>query len=87
MKKVNLCSQNFILDINSLPNDKFSGKSKFKGSADEKINVTQNMKFVSGSVENNVGKGEDAGYQHFLLFPHCFQKASYTGSLKVGVMW
>ena len=22
------------------------------------------------SVENTVGKGENAGYQHFLLFPH-----------------
>ena len=24
-------------------------------------------------VENIVGKGENAGYQHFLLFPQCFQ--------------
>ena len=23
-------------------------------------------------VENIVGKGENAGYQHFLLFPQCF---------------
>ena len=27
-----------------------------------------------GRVENIVGKGENAGYQHFLLFPQCFQK-------------
>ena len=27
-------------------------------------------------VENIVGKGENAGYQYFLLFPQCFQKAS-----------
>ena len=26
-------------------------------------------------VENIVEKGENAGYQHFLLFPQCFQKA------------
>ena len=25
-------------------------------------------------VENIVGTGENAGYQHFLLFPSCFQK-------------
>ena len=25
-------------------------------------------------VENTVGKGEIAGYEHFLLFPQCFQK-------------
>ena len=24
------------------------------------------------AFENNVGKGENAGYQHFLLFPLCF---------------
>ena len=29
--------------------------------------------------ENIVGKGENAGYQHFLLFPQCFQKPSYVG--------
>ena len=38
-------------------------------------------------VENIVGKGENAGYQHFLLFPQCFQNASSTGSLKVGIVW
>ena len=30
-----------------------------------------------------MGKGENAGYQNFLLFPHCFQKASSSRSLKV----
>ena len=29
---------------------------------------------VSDRVENIVGKGENAGYQHFLLFPQCFFK-------------
>ena len=24
----------------------------------------------------NIGKGGNAGYQHFLLFPQCFQRAS-----------
>ena len=38
-------------------------------------------------VENIEGKGENAGYQHFLLFPQCFQKASFSGSLKVGIVW
>ena len=32
------------------------------------------MKFVFDSVENIVGKVENAGYQHFLLFQQCFQK-------------
>ena len=38
-------------------------------------------------VENIVGKGENAGYQHFLLFPECFQKTSLLGLLKVGIKW
>ena len=28
-----------------------------------------------GKDKNIVGKGENAGYQHFLLFQQCFQKA------------
>ena len=34
-----------------------------------------------------MGKGENAGYQHFLLFPQCFQKASILESLQVPIMW
>ena len=45
------------------------------------------MIFVLDRVENIVGKGENAGYQHFLLFPGCFQKASFSGSLKVVIVW
>ena len=30
-------------------------------------------------------KGENAGYQHFLLFPQCFQKTSFLESLKSAV--
>ena len=29
--------------------------------------------------ENVVGKGENAGYQRFLLFPQCFQKLAFVG--------
>ena len=43
--------------------------------------------FVLLSVENIVGKGGNAGYQHFLLFPQCFQKDSLSGSLKAGIVW
>ena len=47
--------------------------SKLKAFADEKINVNQKLKFYIRRVENIVGKGENAGHQHFLLFPQCFQ--------------
>ena len=43
--------------------------------------LLKNLKFVLGLVENIVGKGENAGYQHFLLFPQCFQKASMLNML------
>ena len=77
-----------MLKFNSLPNDKILDWSKFKAIiADDKINVNEKLKFDIGGVENIVGKGENAGYQHFLLFPQCFQKASSSGSLKVGLVW
>ena len=43
--------------------------------------------FLFDRVENIVGKGENARYQHVLLFPKCFQKSSVSGSLKVGFVW
>ena len=36
---------------------------------DRKIHATQKLKFLLGRVENIMGKGENAGYQHILLFP------------------
>ena len=30
--------------------------------------------FFFEMLENIVGKGENAGYQHFLLFPQCFSE-------------
>ena len=73
--------------FNSLPNEKFLDWSKLKALADNKIKLAEKLKFVLGRVENIVGKGENAGYQHFLLVPQCFQKASISGSLKVGTVW
>ena len=83
-KKKYLLTRNIF---NSLPNVKILDRSKLKAFAEDKINVTEILKFVLERVENIVGKGENAGYQHFLLLPQCFQKASYKGSLKVGIVW
>ena len=58
-----------------------------KAFADDKINMAEKFNFVLERVENTVGKEENAGHQHFLHFPQCFQKASLTGSLKVGIVW
>ena len=67
---------NKIQVFNCLPSNKVLDWSKLKAFADEKINVTKELKFVSGKEENMVRKGENAGYQHFLLFPQCFQEHS-----------
>ena len=48
---------------------------KLKAFADDKLNVTQNIKVVFYRIENVVGKEENAGDQYFLLFLQCFQKA------------
>ena len=72
--------------INSLPSDKFLNLSKLKAFGDDKINVTEKLKIVFARVEIIVGKGENAGNQHFLVFPR-FSKPSFSRSLKVGIVW
>ena len=42
--------------------------------------------FVLDRIENNVGKGDSACYQHFVLFPQCFQEAHSSGSLKLWIV-
>ena len=84
---IRLCLAASRLCINSLLNGKFLNWSKLKELPDDKIYMTEKFKFVLGRVENIVGKRENAGYQHFLLFLQCFQKASFPRSLKVGIVW
>ena len=72
--------------LNPLPDDKILDWSKLKAFADDKINVAEKLDFVLGRIENIVGKGENAGYQHFLLFPQCIQKSFSSKSLKVGIV-
>ena len=64
------------------PNDKILEWSKLKAFADDKINMAEKLKPVLGRVENIVGKGEIAGYQHLLLFPTMFSKAFWFGVVK-----
>ena len=72
--------------FNSLPNDKSLDLSNSKAFTDDNLCAVQ-LICLPVLVENIVGKGENAGYQHFLLFPQCFQKASFPASLKVGIVW
>ena len=65
--------------LKSSPNDKILDWTKLKVFADDKIIAIEKLKCVLGGVENIIGKGENAGYKHFLLFPQCFQKAFCQG--------
>ena len=67
-----------VEDFSPFLNGKILDQSKFKAFADDKMDVSKKLRFVWGRVENIVGNGENAGYRHFLLFPHCFQKPVFT---------
>ena len=73
--------------VNLFPDDKNLTLSKLKAFADDKINVTQMIISVFNRAENIVGKGENVGYQHFLLFPQCFEKASFSDTSKCVIVW
>ena len=52
-----------------LPDDKILDMIKWKAFADNKLNIAKMTILLFDRIENTVGKGENAGYQHFLLFP------------------
>ena len=58
-----------------------------KAFANDKLKSVQMMISAFEKVENIVGKGENAGHQHFLLFLQCFQGDLPSGSLEPRVAW
>ena len=62
-----------ILHFNPFPHSNILDWSKLKAFPADNINVAETMISPSDMEENIVGKGENAGYQHFLLFSQCFQ--------------
>ena len=52
--------------FNPLPKDNFLDWTNIKAFADDKLTVADLMICVFDMKENIVGKGENAGYQHFL---------------------
>ena len=59
--------------VSALPNDKILHWSKLKAFADNSLQVM--MIYVLDAVKKIVGKGENAGCQHCVLFPTMFSKA------------
>ena len=57
--------------INPFPNDKFQ-ISKLREFEDDKFESDENGGMVSKRVENIVGKGEIARYEHFSFFPQTY---------------
>ena len=61
--------------LNSLPN----AKSWYKAFAEDKIEVNENLNCGFRRIENIVGKGENAGYQHLLLSHSVFKTPVFQG--------
>ena len=60
--------------INPFPKQQILGSCKLKEFADDNFIYDENGEKFSKWVENAAGKGENAGYQQFLLFPLRFQE-------------
>ena len=57
---------------------------KLKAFADDKIILNKKLKRFLGREESILGKGENACYQHFLLYTQCFSKPSLKGLYRGG---
>ena len=63
-----------MFSVQSFPKQQILDSSKLKEFADDNFEFDENDRKVSMWVENTVGKGEIARYEHFLLFAQCFQR-------------
>ena len=55
--------------------------------ADDNFKFDEDGRKLFKRVENTVGNGEIARHEQFLLFPQCFQKASFPGASKGVTVW
>ena len=74
--------------VNFLPNYKFLDWSRLKAFAVDTNKIAENLEYVLKKARKHCGKRrKNAGFQHFLLVPQCFQKTSFPMSLKVQIVW
>ena len=64
--------QSHVLQFLILPNQHILDSSKFKEFVDDNSKFDGKGVKVSKRVQNTMSKGENAGYEQFLLFPWCF---------------
>ena len=81
-----LCPLEHNRVYSSFPTKQFFILHKFKTS-DKILKSNKNKLKFCDCIEIIVGNGENAGFQHFLLFPTVFQNPSSTGSFKSGTVW
>ena len=63
------------ITFNPFTNDKIFDGTKLKKFEDNKLNVAKMTISLFDIAENNMGKGENAGYQHFLKRRKCWLPA------------
>ena len=75
-------------EFNSLPNDKIFRLFLIESICRrQKKKCELKIEICFGKGKKLLAKGENAVYQHFLLFPQCFQKSTIPGLLKVRIVW
>ena len=68
--------------FNPLPDDKMLDSSKLKEFADDNLEFDENGRKLSKWEENDVGKGEIACYEQFLIFRQVFSKSLFPSGVK-----
>ena len=64
--------------VNPLPDDKILGLPKLKAFADDKLNVTQNIKVVFHRIEKHCGKRRKCWLPAFSSFPTMFSEGFFS---------
>ena len=77
----------FVYDLKIITRRQILDSSKLKEFADNDFKFDENGRKLSKQVEKTVGKGENARYEQFLLFPQCFQKAYFPGASEGVIVW
>ena len=68
--------------INPFSGDNILELSKLKAFASDKFNVDHTLNLSFEGQKTLCEKEKNAGYQHFLLSPQCFQKPFSSGASK-----
>ena len=90
VKSQEIFAINNLTLFSSIPNDKILGWSKLKAFAEDKSNATKKLKFVQGGGKKTWWEKAKMLVKLvtsiFLLFPQCFQEASFPGSFEVRIV-